>query len=347
MPARRRGRVRVPETEAGNAPRGGRPCWDIDLVGECHGRRSLARYVEVGLARRGRGRSTSTVVYSGTEAPRSGSRRSGSRGRGRVARSVRMGVLSVRQRWSCRTPCAERVRPRQLRSGRPAPSPRPGPATYVLVIAVQLAVMWPFAMKRPFDGDEGFYAVAAKLVGHGEQPYFDFWFQIHAGTSVRVRRVDAVWGESFESLRALSAVLTVGLGTLLYAHAVALLPLARHRRRRALYRVGARDHLVHDLQVVRARRCCCSSRTSSLRQPTAASFATTGTGSVPVRSSAWPSTPACSSSPWCRCSPTTRLRPVTGTERSGRYAKIPALAGGLLLGLLPCIYFFASIRDGS
>jgi hypothetical protein len=86
------------------------------------------------------------------------------------------------------------------------------------VIGIQLAVIWPAAMQRALDGDEGFYSIAAKLVAHGQVPYFDFWFQ-HAPV---LPYVYGAWtrltDESYVDLRALSALLTVAIGVLLYAH---------------------------------------------------------------------------------------------------------------------------------
>jgi hypothetical protein len=74
------------------------------------------------------------------------------------------------------------------------------------------------ASVRAFDGDEGFYAVAAKLVAHGKQPYFDFWFQYTPGLPYVYGTWTRFIGESFESLRSLSALLTILLGVVLFAH---------------------------------------------------------------------------------------------------------------------------------
>lgn len=92
------------------------------------------------------------------------------------------------------------------------------PVDYLLVVAIQLAVIWPLARTRGFDWDEGFYAMAAKLVAHGREPYFDFWFQYTPGLPYVYGTWTRITGDSFESLRALSAVLTVALGVILFAH---------------------------------------------------------------------------------------------------------------------------------
>ena len=89
---------------------------------------------------------------------------------------------------------------------------------YVVVIAIQLAVIWPIAMQRVLDGDEGFYSLAAKAVAHGQQPYVDFWFQYPPLLPYVYGGWTRIAGETFDALRALSALLTVVLGTLLFRH---------------------------------------------------------------------------------------------------------------------------------
>jgi 4-amino-4-deoxy-L-arabinose transferase-like glycosyltransferase len=92
------------------------------------------------------------------------------------------------------------------------------PAMYLLVVVIQLIVIWPIKTKRAFDGDESMYAMAAKLVAHGHQPYFDFWFQYPPGLPYLYGGWTRLTGESIQNLRTLSALLTVTLGVILYAH---------------------------------------------------------------------------------------------------------------------------------
>jgi hypothetical protein len=70
---------------------------------------------------------------------------------------------------------------------------------------------------RLVDGDEGFYLMAARLVGHGKLPYHDFlWTQMPL-----MPYVYALWmhlaGMTWISARALSALLAALLGTVLYS----------------------------------------------------------------------------------------------------------------------------------
>jgi hypothetical protein len=91
-------------------------------------------------------------------------------------------------------------------------------SVYLLVIASQAALFVPAAATRLVDGDEGFYALAIELVAHGQEPYEDFWLQ-HAPL---MPYVYGGWsrlaGETWFSLRLLSAVLSIGVGVLLFKH---------------------------------------------------------------------------------------------------------------------------------
>lgn len=52
------------------------------------------------------------------------------------------------------------------------------PFTVVTLLSLMyLAWLVHFAQVRPIDGDEGFYATAARLVWEGKTPYRDFFFQ--------------------------------------------------------------------------------------------------------------------------------------------------------------------------
>ena len=172
---------------------------------------------------------------------------------------------------------APRVQPaeRRRRSLRGAFSARleeaPGWVVYVTVVAVQALILVPLAMTHVLDTDEGMYALAAKLVAHGRVPYEDFWFQYTPLYTYAYGLWSRVAGESWYSLRMLSALLAILIGVLLYRHvserlasrsfgllAVLLcergpsLPMEYDRSRRT-----------------RCRPCSCSSRTSSLPAPTA------------------------------------------------------------------------------
>ncbi len=183
----------------------------------------------------------------------------------------------------------------------------------------QLIVIWPMAMKRAFDGDEGFYAMADKLVAHGQQPYFGFWFEYPPGLPYVYGPWSRLVGESFTSLRALSALLTVGLGVVLYAHVA-----RRFDRRSGLaavmlyvtstlvfnwyttYKYYALSGLLLFVAYVFASR--------AAERPTRVH----GGGSLPVPSSAFRSTSASTSSRSSSCSRTTRSIAMSCARRASR-----------------------------
>ncbi|MDQ1459696.1 MAG: hypothetical protein QOI08_1180 [Actinomycetota bacterium] len=104
-------------------------------------------------------------------------------------------------------------------SGTSTRHPRPSLVFAVLVPAVIVAaVMVPVAALRPLDGDEGFYALAAKLVAHGKTPYVDFWFLQAPLLPYVYGTWERIIGESWYVLRSLSVVLTVALGCVIYWH---------------------------------------------------------------------------------------------------------------------------------
>ena len=94
----------------------------------------------------------------------------------------------------------------------------PGWVVYVTVVAVQALILVPLAMTRVLDTDEGMYALAAKLVAHGRVPYEDFWFQYTPLYAYAYGLWSRVAGESWYSLRMLSALLAILIGVLLYRH---------------------------------------------------------------------------------------------------------------------------------
>jgi hypothetical protein len=92
----------------------------------------------------------------------------------------------------------------------------PGVAIGVALVLAQCLVFVPVALVRFVDGDEGSYALAAKLVMRGELPYRDFVY----GQMPLLPYVYGVWtalvGESWYGIRLLSALFAVGLGGLMY-----------------------------------------------------------------------------------------------------------------------------------
>jgi hypothetical protein len=85
-------------------------------------------------------------------------------------------------------------------------------------VAIVAAFMVPAAALRVLDGDEGLYAMAAKLVAHGKTPYVDFWFLQTPGVPYVYGAWQKIFQESWYVLRGLSVVLTVALGCLVYRH---------------------------------------------------------------------------------------------------------------------------------
>ncbi|MDT5047774.1 MAG: hypothetical protein QOG75_3648, partial [Mycobacterium sp.] len=84
--------------------------------------------------------------------------------------------------------------------------------------AIVAAFMVPAAALRVVDGDEGLYAMAAKLVAHGKTPYVDFWFLQTPGVPYVYGAWQRIFYESWYVLRGLSVVLTLALGCLVYRH---------------------------------------------------------------------------------------------------------------------------------
>ena len=76
------------------------------------------------------------------------------------------------------------------------------------------------------DGDEGVYAYAARLARHGHVPYRDFFYEQMPLLPYVYGGWIAVTGESWYSVRVLSALLAAAAGTVLYLHV-----LGRYRSR--------------------------------------------------------------------------------------------------------------------
>jgi hypothetical protein len=71
---------------------------------------------------------------------------------------------------------------------------------------------------RVVDGDEGFYTLAAKLVAHGRVPYVDFWYQQAPLFPYVYGAWHRVFGASWYGLRILSCLFAIATGVLLYRH---------------------------------------------------------------------------------------------------------------------------------
>lgn len=98
-----------------------------------------------------------------------------------------------------------------------------------IAAGVQLLAFVPMAVFRNIDADEGYYGLAAQLVGRGETPYHDFfWPQmplfpyVYGGWT-------AVIGHSLASARALSVLIAMAIGLVLALHV---------RRRFGSWRLG-------------------------------------------------------------------------------------------------------------
>lgn len=102
--------------------------------------------------------------------------------------------------------------------GRARTRAMPGVWWGALVVAAQAVVIVPFALLRYVDGDEGPYLTAAKLVMKGRLPYRDFLY-------TQMPLLPYVWGpwsvltgESWYAARLLAAAFAIAVGGLLYAH---------------------------------------------------------------------------------------------------------------------------------
>jgi hypothetical protein len=93
------------------------------------------------------------------------------------------------------------------------------PGIYLAIaLGVLAVVIISTSINRTFDGDEGFYLLATRLVAEGQQPYEDFYFQ-HGPLLPYVYAVwHEIFGASLLALRLFSGVLTIVLGGLLSFH---------------------------------------------------------------------------------------------------------------------------------
>jgi 4-amino-4-deoxy-L-arabinose transferase-like glycosyltransferase len=81
-------------------------------------------------------------------------------------------------------------------------------------------VLVPIALVRFLDGDEGVYAYASRLAIHGKLPYRDFFYEQMPLVPYVYGAWTAVAGESWYTLRILSALLAAGCGALVYVAAL-------------------------------------------------------------------------------------------------------------------------------
>ena len=88
------------------------------------------------------------------------------------------------------------------------------------VVLIQAAVFVPVALVRALDPDEGWYAYGAERVFHGQLPYRDFFFPQTPSLLYLYGAWFEVFGASWFSGRALSVLLTIGTGALVYRYCV-------------------------------------------------------------------------------------------------------------------------------
>ena len=94
-------------------------------------------------------------------------------------------------------------------------------AVSVLVpAAVMSAVLVPVAALRPLDEDEGYYALAAKLVAHGDTPYVDFWYPQAPLMPYAYGGWQRIFQESWYAARGLSVLLAIALACMVYRYVV-------------------------------------------------------------------------------------------------------------------------------
>jgi hypothetical protein len=90
-----------------------------------------------------------------------------------------------------------------------------------LVVLMQAAVFVPVALVRALDPDEGWYAYGAERVFHGQLPYRDFFFPQTPLLLYLYGAWFEAFGASWYSGRALSVLLTIGTGILVYRYCIA------------------------------------------------------------------------------------------------------------------------------
>lgn len=78
--------------------------------------------------------------------------------------------------------------------------------------------MVPAAALRAIDQDEGYFAIAVKVVAHGKAPYVSFWFPQAPLMPYVYGGWQQIFHESWYVLRGLSVLLTIALGCAVYLH---------------------------------------------------------------------------------------------------------------------------------
>ncbi|MBP7736796.1 MAG: glycosyltransferase family 39 protein [Spirochaetes bacterium] len=88
----------------------------------------------------------------------------------------------------------------------------------VAMITVILSLFFIMALLRLIDGDEGFYILASHLAASGKKPYLDFFYPQTPLLPYVYGFWMKIFGYSWYSARALSALSGVAIGFLLYFH---------------------------------------------------------------------------------------------------------------------------------
>ena len=85
-------------------------------------------------------------------------------------------------------------------------------------VAAQALVFAPLVAFRFLDGDEGVYAYASRLAVHGHVPYRDFFYEQMPLLPFVYGAWIGVLGESWYAIRSLSALAAIAIGALLFVH---------------------------------------------------------------------------------------------------------------------------------
>jgi 4-amino-4-deoxy-L-arabinose transferase-like glycosyltransferase len=91
---------------------------------------------------------------------------------------------------------------------------------YAAAFVAQLLVFLPLSALRLIDGDEGYYALGARLAVEGQVPYEDFFYLQMPLLPYVYGAWTEVFGESWYAVRSLSAMLAAALGVLVLRHAL-------------------------------------------------------------------------------------------------------------------------------
>ena len=94
----------------------------------------------------------------------------------------------------------------------------PKPFLRAAAIGAQALVFGPLVAFRFLDGDEGVYAYASRLALHGHVPYREFFYEQMPLLPFVYGAWIGVLGESWYAIRSLSALLAIAVGGLLFVH---------------------------------------------------------------------------------------------------------------------------------